>query len=142
MKNTVAVNNPKKPRKRADRLLTERFMLAQKALASVAIEDNRLAERLLADVAAGKGEKVQAFLDSHESAKKCPCKSPSKCPRSVLQNVPVNEKLHQVGAEIVEKKKLQQVVGEFKTPEKFAMVPWRHHTEIISKCKSIDKALF
>lgn len=42
----------------------------------------------------------------------------------------------------MEKKKFQQVVGEFKTPEKFAMVPWRHHTEIISKCKSIDKALF
>ena len=44
MKNTVAVNNPKKPRKRADRLLTGRIMLAQKALASVAIEGNRFAE--------------------------------------------------------------------------------------------------
>lgn len=66
MKNTVAVNNPKKPRKRADRLLTGRIMLAQKALASVAIEGNRLAERLLADIAAGKREEVQAFLDSGE----------------------------------------------------------------------------
>lgn len=45
-------------------------MLAQKALASVAIEGNRLAERLLADIAAGKGEEVLAFLDSDESAKK------------------------------------------------------------------------
>lgn len=80
MKNTVAVNNHKKPRKNAACLLTERFMLAQKVLASVAIEGNRLAERLLADIAAGKGEEVQAFLDSDESAKKCPCKSPSKCP--------------------------------------------------------------
>lgn len=44
-------------------------MLAQKALASVAIEGNRLAKRLLADIAADKGEEVLAFLDSDESAK-------------------------------------------------------------------------
>ena len=89
MGNASAVNNPKKPRKRADRLMTKRIMLVQKALASVAIEGNRLAERLLADIAAGKGEKVQAFLDSHESAKKMslqkslempPPKRPSKRP--------------------------------------------------------------
>ena len=24
----------------------------------------------------------------------------------------------------------------------FALVPWRHHVEIIAKCKSIDEALF
>ncbi|MBR5971284.1 MAG: hypothetical protein IK017_01365 [Paludibacteraceae bacterium] len=24
----------------------------------------------------------------------------------------------------------------------FALVPWRHHVEIITKCKSIDEALF
>lgn len=66
-----------------------------------------------------------------------------------------SQKLHQVGAEIEETRKLQQVVGEIgglpklpqvvaeiKMPEKFAMVPWRHHTEIISKCKSVDEALF
>lgn len=52
MKNTAAVNNPKKPRKNAACLMTKRIMLAQKALTSVAIEGNRLAERLLADIAA------------------------------------------------------------------------------------------
>lgn len=44
-------------------------MLAQKAFASMAIEGNRLAERLLADIAAGKGEEVLAFLASGEFSK-------------------------------------------------------------------------
>lgn len=46
-----------------------------------------------------------------------------------------DEKLHQIGGE-----KLQRPVAEF--PALFALVPWRHHVEIISKCKSIDEALF
>jgi len=48
-------------------------------------------------------------------------------------------KLHQAGGEI-EILKLHQLGGEFPAP--FALVPWRHHVEIISKCKSIDEALF
>ena len=48
-------------------------------------------------------------------------------------------KLHQVGGELISEK-LQQVGGEFPLP--FALVPWRHHVEIITKCKSIDEALF
>ena len=50
-----------------------------------------------------------------------------------------NRKLHQLGAEI-DDSKLHQFGGEFPAP--FALVPWRHHVEIISKCKSIDEALF
>ena len=46
-----------------------------------------------------------------------------------------DEKLHQIGGE-----KLQRPVAEF--PALFALVPWRHHVEIISKCKSIEEALF
>ncbi len=49
------------------------------------------------------------------------------------------EKLHQVGGE-TENLKLHQFGGEFPSP--FALVPWRHHVEIISKCKSVDEALF
>ena len=49
------------------------------------------------------------------------------------------EKLHQAGGE-TENLKLHQFGGEFPAP--FALVPWRHHVEIISKCKSIDEALF
>ena len=27
-------------------------------------------------------------------------------------------------------------------PELFALIPWRHHTDIISKCKSVEEAMF
>jgi len=50
-----------------------------------------------------------------------------------------NTKLHQLGAEI-DGAKLHQTGAEFPAP--FALVPWRHHVEIISKCKSVDEALF
>jgi len=50
-----------------------------------------------------------------------------------------NTKLHQAGGE-TENLKLHQFGGEFPAP--FALVPWRHHVEIISKCKSVDEALF
>ena len=60
---------------------------------------------------------------------------------------PGGEIMHQAGAEILlqsvrelEDEKLQQPVEEF--PALFALVPWRHHVEIISKCKSIEEALF
>lgn len=39
-------------------------------------------------------------------------------------------KLHQLGAEF-QQQKLPQLVAE---------IPWRHHTEIITKCKSVDEA--
>ena len=58
-----------------------------------------------------------------------------------------NVKLPQTGTEIllqpvreIEDEKLHQPGGEF--PALFALVPWRHHVEIISKCKSIEEALF
>jgi predicted nuclease of restriction endonuclease-like (RecB) superfamily len=56
-------------------------------------------------------------------------------------------KMHQLGAEIllqpvieIDDEKLHQPGGEF--PALFALVPWRHHVEIISKCNSIEEALF
>ena len=58
-----------------------------------------------------------------------------------------NVKLPQAGTEIllqpvreIEDEKLQQSVEEI--PALFALVPWRHHVEIISKCNSIEEALF
>ena len=45
----------------------------------------------------------------------------------IIKQIEDGEKLHQVG-------------GEFPLP--FTLVPWRHHVEIITKCKSIDEALF
>ncbi|MBP5452890.1 MAG: DUF1016 family protein [Treponema sp.] len=54
-----------------------------------------------------------------------------------------NIKLQQVGAEIKEENvKVHQVGGELAFPSIFAYVPWRHHVEIITKCKSIDEAFF
>ena len=38
--------------------------------------------------------------------------------------------------------KLQQVIGELSFPDLFAYVPWGHHIEIITKCSSIEEALF
>lgn len=46
-------------------------------------------------------------------------------------------KLHQVGGEIVD-----EYYDDFSFPSIFAFVPWRHHVEIITKCKTIDEALF
>lgn len=48
-------------------------------------------------------------------------------------------KLHQSDAEL-SSEKIQQVCGEFPLP--FTLVPWRHHVEIITKCKSVNEALF
>ena len=36
----------------------------------------------------------------------------------------------------------QQLVGELSMPQKFALVPWGHHIEIMAKSKSVDEALF
>ena len=54
-----------------------------------------------------------------------------------------DEKLYQAGKEIMHQagaEKLQQAVGEF--PSLFGLIPWGHHIAIISKCKSIEEALF
>ncbi len=56
-----------------------------------------------------------------------------------------DEKLHQVGAEVqdsVENEKLHQAGAEIVFPAFFSYVPWRHHVEIVSKCKTVDEALF
>lgn len=68
------------------------------------------------------------------------------------------EKLHQLGGEIQSGEeqvvaKLHQLGGEFDEvrdavtegvtfPLAFSFVPWRHHVDIITKCKNIDEALF
>ena len=50
------------------------------------------------------------------------------------------EKLHQLGGEIDE----SQIIPSYGTkyPSIFSFVPWRHHVEIISSCKTIEEALF
>ena len=51
-------------------------------------------------------------------------------------------KMHQLGAEIQEDEKVHQVGGEIPFPSLFAYVPWRHHVEIITKCKTLEEAFF
>lgn len=50
-----------------------------------------------------------------------------------------SQKLYQLGKELNETK-LYQAGKEFPLP--FALVPWRHHIEIICRCDSVEKALF
>jgi len=53
----------------------------------------------------------------------------------------IQPRMEQIGKNVVEKK-LQQVIGEFPFPAIFAYVPWGHHIDIITKCDSIEEALF
>jgi len=50
-----------------------------------------------------------------------------------------SKKLQQPVAEIMGER-LHQLGGEFPLP--FTLVPWGHHVEIITKCKSIEEAIF
>ena len=57
-----------------------------------------------------------------------------------------NEILHQLGEELevsINKNVtiFQQVVGEFEDHPIF-QIPWRHHVEIFTKCKSVQEAIF
>ena len=59
------------------------------------------------------------------------------------------EKSHQVGGELevanrqqVADEKGQRVVDQLEMPEIFGRIPWKHHVHIISKCHSLDEALF
>ncbi len=53
----------------------------------------------------------------------------------------IQPRMEQIGKTISEEK-LQQVIGEFPFPDFFAYVPWGHHIDIITKCNSIEEALF
>ena len=64
-------------------------------------------------------------------------------------------KSQQLVGQIGEHEKSQQLVGELKIiekgqqfadqlemPETFGLIPWGHHIQIVSKCQSLDEALF
>ena len=54
----------------------------------------------------------------------------------------VDEKSQQVADEIGDLEKSHQLGGELEMPEIFGRIPWKHHVHIITKCKSLDEALF
>ena len=64
-------------------------------------------------------------------------------------------KSHQLGDQLVSKgksqriigqleseEKSQRVVGQFEMPELFGRIPWGQHIDIVSRCKSLEEALF
>ena len=62
-----------------------------------------------------------------------------------LQDLLSDRKLHQLGAEMIEEElpeRLHQSGAEMRFPAIFGYVPWRHHVEIITKCNSVEEALF
>lgn len=67
----------------------------------------------------------------------------SEMAHTIADSMDLNSlKLQQVGAEISENQKLQQPVAELEFPTIFGFVPWGHHVEIVTKCKTIEEALF
>ena len=60
-----------------------------------------------------------------------------------LVEIKAQEKLHQLGGEIKDVVTKEEIdAGAMPFPKVFAYVPWRHHVEIINKCKSVEEALF
>ena len=62
--------------------------------------------------------------------------------QQVVGQLTAIEKKHQVGGQFPREEKSQQVVGQLEIPEVLGQVPWGHHIQIISKCKSINEAFF
>lgn len=53
----------------------------------------------------------------------------------------IRPRMEHIGKNMSEEK-LHQVIGEFPFPAFFAYVPWGHHIDIITKCNSVEEALF
>lgn len=60
---------------------------------------------------------------------------------STLQR-PIEENGHQLGDHLLPAENRQQPADELNMPELFGQIPWFHHVEIFTKCKSLDEALF
>ena len=52
------------------------------------------------------------------------------------------EKGQRLIGQIDEKEKSQRLVGQLEMPDFFGRVPWGHHIDIVSRCETIDEALF
>lgn len=53
-----------------------------------------------------------------------------------------DEKSHQLGDQIEIAEKGQRLVGQIEMPETFGRVPWGQHIDIVSRCDSLEEALF
>ena len=53
-----------------------------------------------------------------------------------------NEKSQQAADQLTKEEKGHQLVDQIDMPQTFGMVPWGQHIDIISRCSSIEEALF
>lgn len=104
----------------------------------------------------GSGIVEQVSLDLQEAFSESKGFSPSNLWRMkqwYLFYAPSAEKLAQLGRELTASQKLAQLGREISDvpsstndsiafPKYFAFVPWKHHVAIVSKCKSVEEALF
>lgn len=104
----------------------------------------------------GSGIVEQVSLDLQEAFSESKGFSPSNLWRMkqwYLFYVQSAEKLAQLGRELTASQKLAQLGREISDvpsstndsiafPKYFAFVPWKHHVAIVSKCKSVEEALF
>ena len=52
------------------------------------------------------------------------------------------KKSHQVGGQLTLTRKSHQVGGQIEMPERFGIIPWKHHVCIVSKSQTLEEALF
>jgi len=52
------------------------------------------------------------------------------------------EKSQQVAGQIDDMEKGQRVIDQMEMPELFGRVPWGQHIDIVSRCETIEEALF
>lgn len=104
----------------------------------------------------GSGIVEQVSLDLQEAFSESKGFSPSNLWRMkqwYLFYAQSAEKLAQLGRELTASQKLAQLGREISDvpsstndsiafPKYFAFVPWKHHVAIVSKCKSVEEALF
>ena len=60
----------------------------------------------------------------------------------MLAKLTLQEKIHQLGEQLTKGIKSQQLVGLLEMHEEFGLIPWGHHIQIVSKCKTFEEALF
>ena len=61
---------------------------------------------------------------------------------AAIRQQPTDEKGQQVADQLDENQKGQQLVDQLEMPELFGQVPWGQHIDIISKCQTLDEAIF
>ena len=62
--------------------------------------------------------------------------------QQVADQLEAVEKSQQTVGQIEDREKCQQAADQLEMPETFGRIPWFHHVLIISKCQTLDEAIF